>query len=360
MPFVRVKGFHIYKDRHHKQRCYHRKSRVPVDLAKYPLGSAQFFSRCDEIRRRYDGDETARPGTLGKLIEEYKSDVAFTDLEKRTQTDYQRIFDYLHPIRNTALAWFTRGRVTKIRDKAVKKMGRKWGNYTQTVLSVVFGWGADRDHIADNPAFRIKKVRKPKGAPQANRPWPDEAREIVWSRCPANMKPILGLMMFCALDPKDAVLLPRTAIKDGLIDTKRAKTSEPVWIPLPEPVKTAIEDAPAHDAVTVGANQRGQPYTVDGFRKSWQKLRNKLVEEGLIPSDITLKGLRHTVATILAEIGYDDRTIADMLGQRTTAMAQHYSNRANRSRKLTGVVKNFETEVKNRQAKLQKRADNSG
>jgi len=33
-------------------------------------------------------------------------------------------------------------------------------------------------------------------------------------------------------------------------------------------------------------------------------------------------------------MGYDDRTIADTLGQRTIAMAQHYSNRANCSRKL--------------------------
>ncbi|MDA4845915.1 tyrosine-type recombinase/integrase [Hoeflea poritis] len=357
MPFVRVKGFHCYKDRHKKPRCYHRKSRIPVDLDKFPMGSAQFFARCEEIRRLYEGQDDAKPGTLGRLIEDYKKDVVFTDLAPRTQADYQKIFDYLKPIQNTSLRWFTRGRVTKIRDKAVAKMGRKWGNYTQTVLSVVFGWGADRDYMQSNPAFRIKKVRQPKNAPQANRPWPDEAREIVWKRCPANMKPILGLMMFCALDPKDAVLLPRTAIKDGMIDTKRAKTSEPVWIPLPAPVQEAIDEAEEHTAVTVGANQQGKPYTVDGFRKNWQKLRNKMVEEGLIPSDLTLKGLRHTVATILAEMGYDDRTIADMLAQRTTAMAQHYSKRANRSRKLTGVVKDFETEVNRRRTKLQKRAE---
>jgi len=41
------------------------------------------------------------------------------------------------------------------------------------------------------------------------------------------------------------------------------------------------------------------------------------------------------VATILAEMGYDDRTIADVLGQKTLAMAQPYSRRANRAKKLT-------------------------
>lgn len=38
---------------------------------------------------------------------------------------------------------------------------------------------------------------------------------------------------------------------------------------------------------------------------------------GAASPGLTLKGLRHTVATILAEMGMDDRTIADMLGQRT-------------------------------------------
>lgn len=54
------------------------------------------------------------------------------------------------------------------------------------------------------------------------------------------------------------------------------------------------------------------------------------------------------MATILAEMGMDDRTIADMLGQRTLEMAQRYSRRANRSRKLTGVIEDFDAEVNRR------------
>ena len=69
---------------------------------------------------------------------------------------------------------------------------------------------------------------------------------------------------------------------------------------------------------------------------------------------LTLKGLRHTVASILAEMGYDDRTIADMLGQKTLAMAQHYSRRANRSRKMTAVVEKFDAEVNRRRTETGK------
>ena len=44
---------------------------------------------------------------------------------------------------------------------------------------------------------------------------------------------------------------------------------------------------------------------------------------GKVGSGPTLYGIRHTVAVILREIGYDERTIADALGQKTIEMARH-------------------------------------
>jgi DNA repair exonuclease SbcCD ATPase subunit len=49
MPYVRVKGFQIFRDRHGKQRCYHRKTRAAIDLEKYPIGSAEFLAECTRI-----------------------------------------------------------------------------------------------------------------------------------------------------------------------------------------------------------------------------------------------------------------------------------------------------------------------
>ena len=60
------------------------------------------------------------------------------------------------------------------------------------------------------------------------------------------------------------------------------------------------------------------------------------------------------MAIILAEMGHDDRTIADMLGQKTLAMAQHYSDKANRSRKFAPVIKDFDAEMNSRRTKFVK------
>ena len=354
MTHVRVKGFQIFKDRHGKQRCYHRATRTPIDLEKHPMGSAGFIAECARITALTDKTDATKAGTLGMLIDRYRAHPLFTDLAPRTKADYQRIFNYLKSIAETSLARFNPPLVVKIRDKAADKMGRKWGNYTGNTLSVVFRFGVERGYLTTNPAAGLRAIKAPKDAPEANRPWEDNERDAVLAALPAHMVVPITLMMFCGLDPVDTLSLPRSAIKGDKISTKRAKTNEPVWFPMPSPVRDAIAAAPAHDAITVCANSYGKPWTTDGFNASWQKVRAKILEAKAIEPGLTLKGLRHTVATILAEMGYDDRTIADMLGQKTLAMAQHYSRRANRARKLTAVVENFEIEVNRRRTELVK------
>jgi integrase len=73
-----------------------------------------------------------------------------------------------------------------------------------------------------------------------------------------------------------------------------------------------------------------------------------LEKEGKIGPRLTLYGLRHTVAVILRECGMDERTIADALGQKTIEMARHYAKGADLSRKMRGVVKQFDVELARR------------
>lgn len=168
------------------------------------------------------------------------------------------------------------------------------------------------------------------------------------------MRLAVVLMMYCALDPQDALRLPRTAIADGRINTRRGKTAEPVWLDLPKPVLQVLATAPKHDAMTLCANSRGKPWTTSGFRASWRPVRKRLEAEGQVQPALTLKGLRHTAATILAEMGFDERTVADYLGQKTIEMARHYSRRANKSRKMNAVVKDFDVELTRRRTKVVK------
>ena len=82
---------------------------------------------------------------------------------------------------------------------------------------------------------------------------------------------------------------------------------------------------PRHDAITLCASSYGRPWTQDGLQTSFQRLKRRLLADGLIGEGLTLYGLRHTVAVILREAGHDERTIADALGQKTIEMARPYA-----------------------------------
>jgi integrase len=352
MTIHRVKGFKIFRDRHGRLRCYHRKTGTPIDLAKAPIGSAEWFAECARLAA-IAATTTPKPGTLGMLIEAYRAHAAFQDLAPRTRSDYQLVFDYLKPIADTPLIRFDRPLVVRIRDKAAAK-GRKFANDVKARLSGLFSWGSERGYIASNVAAGIKDIRRPKGMADANRPWADEERDAVLAAVPPHIKPAIGLMTFTGLGPRDALTLPRNYFRDGEIATKRSKTGEAVFWPCPAPLAAILAAAPTHSAVTLCANSNGLPWTVSGFRASWRPVRQALEAAGRVGPGLTLYGLRHTVAVILREIGYDERTIADALGQKTIEMARHYAKGADLRPKMRGVVTSLDAEWHKRSTKIVK------
>ena len=157
--------------------------------------------------------------------------------------------------------------------------------------------------------------------------------------------------MYCGLGPKDALTLPEPAIKGGAHSLNRTNAGEPVYWPIPEPLLEILKSAEPHDAVAVAANSRGCPWTIDGFRASWAKLRKRLQSEERIGAGLTLYGLRHTVAVLLRKLGYNERNIADALGQGSESMARHYSRGASRKNVRTGIVKDLDAERNKRRSK---------
>ena len=73
-------------------------------------------------------------------------------------------------------------------------------------------------------------------------------------------------MMFTGLGPKDALTLPRSFYKAdaGEIATRRSKTGEPVFWPVPSSLAAILAETPPHAATTLLANSDGPP--VDGER----------------------------------------------------------------------------------------------
>jgi len=348
MTVIRVRGFHIYKDRHGKMRCYHRKTGIAIDLEQFPIGSVGFLAACAKIQLP---SVKASIGTWGQLVEDYQRSPAFTSLRNSTKSFYQYAIDYLIPFNEVALCDIQRSTVIRIRDKALKGRGWHFANSVKTTMGVLFSWAVDRGYMNDNPAKDIKSIPRPKDMPRANRPWTDIERYTVMDECPPQMKIALGLMMYLGLDPIDALTARKSQYDGESFTYVRTKTGESVWRPVPAELKKILKKAKDHDAITLACTVWGKPWTRSGFNSTWEHLKLRLQKEKKIGIGLTLKGLRHTRATIEAEIGVDDRTIGAGLGQKSDAMPRWYSRDADMRKRLTEATKKLDAEEGKRRKK---------
>ena len=136
----------------------------------------------------------------------------------------------------------------------------------------------------------------------------------------------------------DVLTAAKTAISDGKIFVRTRKRNRLVGLPIHPTLANVLANAPKHQATTIAANSYGEPWTESGFNSTFCKFIRKMEVAGKVEPGLTMHGLRHTLGTRLKEAGAEDGDIADILGQKTTAMARHYSDQADTSEKSRGLI----------------------
>ena len=148
--------------------------------------------------------------------------------------------------------------------------------------------------------------------------------------------------MFTGLRKGDVLALTKSGIRNGHILRRTGKTGHEVSIPIHPDLARLLSEAPPHNAVTVAATTHGTPWTISGFNSTFIKAIGKLERKGKVGTGLTFHGLRHTVGTLLVEAGFNLDTVRRWLGQKTLAMAIHYSETADTSKQMRGVLKKFD------------------
>lgn len=318
-----ISGVKRYRDRHGKWRNYHRATGKPI---KAPYGTAEFAAEVAELNGLVSKKEPPRNGTLRGVMDEYKTTPAFADLAMATRAGYERYFEIAKPLHDVPIQSIDSAGLSVIRDKVAMKRGRRTANYMLSVLSVLFGFAIERKYVTQNPAFVVKRAKRDKTKPKANRPWSLEERKAVLAEAPSHLKVPLALAMFTGVRKRDALTLRKDAIRGGAIAT--SKTGEEIFIRIHPELAEILAGAPPHAAPTTAATSRGTPWTETGFNSVWDKFKDKLEAEGRVWPGLTIHGLRHTLGGHLADAGCDLDTIRRVLGQKTLTMAQLYSERA--------------------------------
>lgn len=317
-----------------------------------PFGTAEFLAEVEVLRSGTQKKKVtqASPGTLGALIQAYRSSPEFSDdLSDRSRKDYNRVMDYLSPLRNVAIASFDPAYALAIRDKANKTHKFRFANYTLAVLSVMFNYGIPRRLADTNPTTNLPKIKRPRGMRQQNRAWLDHELTAVLEHAPKELGVAVALGAYSGLREADVLKINLNSIQNDVIEWRVSKTDELLEIPVHRDLLDWIETARKLEnrkGLTIVIGKRGRPFTESGFRARFFKMIRDLEAQKKIGHGLTFHGLRHTVGTRLADAGADDFTIQTILGHKTAAMAQNYRRDASKKRGAKAAIHLLETAPK--------------
>ena len=338
---VRVRGIKRYFERKTgRWYCYHRATGKRI---AEEFGSPEFFACLASLEAEGKGRaaDAARPNTLKALILAYKASDSFLALAQRSRTDYEKVFAFVSPIWEAPLSAFTTPQIVGMREKWRKARGRCFVNKALAVLSIIFGFGIELGLLSANPVRDVKQIRRPKDAPTVNRPWTLAERRAAMASLKPHLRLPFVIALYSGMREGDIIRASRNIIREGTIRVKTAKRDVWVNIPVPPELDAALAAMPAHDAITLCVNSRGLPWTLQGFSCSFRKAIKQLEQANQAGQGLTFHGLRHTVATTLAEAGVSEEDIAAVLGQKTSRMAAHYAREADRTRRTKAAIKKF-------------------
>ncbi len=360
---IRLKGIKRTTVKGHTY-YYHRATGKRIKATAGSAAFAEEVARLDRQATEAAQAPHSAANTWTWLVELYRGSPEWEALAPRTRRDYQQVFDYLHEpepgkpgMDAVPLADITGPRLIALRDKTFRKRGRSLANYVVAVVSLVFNWGRPRGKCGANPADGLPKIRRPRDARVVNRPWADSELTAVLAAAPPQMKIAIALGAYTGIREGDVLKLPWSAYDDEVVIYKHGKTGEPIWIPAHRDLRTVLTAErqrltevaePPAPHFTIVTNSRGQPFTESGFRASFFKLLRDLQQKGKIAPGLTFHGLRHTVATRLADAGADERTIMAMTGHTTAAMVQRYTKSADKRRRATEAVRLLEGDESDR------------
>lgn len=177
----------------------------------------------------------------------------------------------------------------------------------------------DRNWLSVNPAIGL---RPPKFERRPTMPFAlDQMRAILEAcRFEPQIHALVVLMRFSGLAISDACTLPKDAVADSLLSLRRAKTGEPVTVPLPECVTSALHSFPSTSPeffFWTGTSLR------ETVTKRWgHRLKLKFREAGI--HDGRPHRLRDTFAVELLQAGTAMEDVSILLGHSSIRITEEY------------------------------------
>lgn len=258
-------------------------------------------------------------GKLQDTIDAYRASADYRGLADETRKGYARCLTWIEgefadlPIKALANPAI-RGIMLDWRD-GMALLHPRQADYRLSVLQAMLSWAWNRRRIPAHPLERnLGRVWRGSRVDKVYLPG-DIARIATM---PAHIR--LPAMLALETGQREGNILKLTwACYDGAsLNVHQTKTGARVRVPVTKALKALLDAAP-RVAVTICTTSHGTPWTMDGFKSSWRKVK---------PAGLTFHDLRGTAVTRLAVAGCTTPEIASITGHSLASVAtileKHY------------------------------------
>ncbi len=329
MAKVPIKGLHIKQA---KGRWYVTVRATGESLLKGFTGSRDELLKKlgePEFLLKYSTRKSVRvsypEGSVGHIIEWFKRETdRWANLSQRTKSDYEKAYAWLGDDMNYPASEIAQSDMVRIRNKASKDAHPKFSNHLLSALSSAFDEAVEEGLMAINPCIGVKRKYKPRK--DANREWTKEEQDFVFKDAPAHLLAPMLIAREAGLRGEDIFSLKwKTNYENGRFTLKAKKNGVALSIPVYGRLRDLL-DTVERTSIFICVSSHGKPYKSEKMlQQAVGNLLRRYRKEGKTGPDLTLHGLRVTLAAELKRMGEDDKSIADALGDMSEAMGAHYS-----------------------------------
>lgn len=224
---------------------YHRPTKTRIQAA---YGTAAFIVEVTRLNLALES-AAPMPGTLGSLMAAYRASPEFEGRAERTRADYNSIMNWLKKVDDKPLSEITPSFAIGLRDKAYAKKGLRFANYVVTFGALLFKWATPRELVSANPFTDITHLRKPHGTPHANRSWSMLELKAFLDAANPGIRAAVALGAYAGLREGDALILPWSAYKGGVITYRQGKTGDRVEVPAHRDLVAILAQTPRKGTV---------------------------------------------------------------------------------------------------------------
>ena len=271
------------------------------------LGKAETIAKlaaAEEVRGK---KSTPSVAYIAGLILAYLKSPEHAGKEPRTRSDYSK---HLNLFRDEFGDW----RTALFEDPRIAQDLAEWrdgfnsvrqGHMQLQTISVLFSWARSRGLTNANPTEAISKIYT---ADRSDMIWTEEQVETILLKASEPLTWAIRLALDTGLRQSDLIKLPWSAVNDMSVQVVTSKRKKQAIIPITPTLRETLDMIPRRSPVIL-TNSRGKPWTANGLRASFGKLK---ADAGI--EDLRWNDFRGTAVTRWAKTALTLRDIARITG----------------------------------------------